>query len=176
MDLLPEALSILTVIGLPTIYFYYIRRERKSLQAMVVGGHVDGAPNEDEIKSPTRETMSDMEKAQAERELSSRQMVYRDLSGARDETKEPLRRHDTPTTLRSPARSAPAPKATASAALVWNRKDILNHRVIMQIVFSLALFSASLFVVLAARYDQSSKHWAFGSIGTIIGFWLKGSR
>ena len=51
-----------------------------------------------------------------------------------------------------------------------------DPRIIMRVVLSLALVTASLFVVLAERYDPNSKHWAFGTLRTIMGFWLRGVR
>jgi hypothetical protein len=33
-----------------------------------------------------------------------------------------------------------------------------------------------LFVILSGGYDPNSKNWAFGTVGTILGFWLKASR
>src|SRR2546427_6777852 len=47
-------------------------------------------------------------------------------------------------------------------------------RTIMQIVVSLVLLAAALFIILSERYDPNSKHWAFATVGTILGFWLRG--
>jgi hypothetical protein len=43
----------------------------------------------------------------------------------------------------------------------------------MQVLVSLCLLGASLFVILAAGYDPNIKHWAFATVGTILGFWLR---
>jgi hypothetical protein len=48
-----------------------------------------------------------------------------------------------------------------------------DSRRAMQVMVSLCLLGASLFVILAADYDPNIKHWAFGTVGTILGFWLK---
>jgi hypothetical protein len=48
-----------------------------------------------------------------------------------------------------------------------------GSRTIMQIAVSILLLGAALFVILSQRYDDSSKHWAFATVGTIIGYWLK---
>lgn len=45
---------------------------------------------------------------------------------------------------------------------------------IMQIFISVIVLGAGLWVVLSRRYQPQEKHWAYGAIGTIIGFWLKG--
>jgi hypothetical protein len=42
----------------------------------------------------------------------------------------------------------------------------------MQIVLSLATSAVSLFVILAKRYGPKDKHWAYATIGMILGFWL----
>jgi hypothetical protein len=47
-------------------------------------------------------------------------------------------------------------------------------RTAMQVAISLCLLVATLFVILSAKYDANSKHWAFATVGTILGFWLKG--
>jgi hypothetical protein len=50
----------------------------------------------------------------------------------------------------------------------------LEVKLAMQVLISLMALGASLFMVLAKRYAPKEKHWAYGTIGTIIGFWLKG--
>ena len=45
---------------------------------------------------------------------------------------------------------------------------------IMQVCISAIVLGAGLWVVLSQRYQTVEKHWAYGAIGTIIGFWLKG--
>jgi hypothetical protein len=44
----------------------------------------------------------------------------------------------------------------------------------MQIVISVFVLGSGLWVVLSRKYQPTEKHWAFGVVGTIIGFWLKG--
>jgi hypothetical protein len=44
----------------------------------------------------------------------------------------------------------------------------------MQIVVSLVLLAAALFIILSGGYDANSKQWAFVTVGTILGFWLRG--
>jgi hypothetical protein len=43
----------------------------------------------------------------------------------------------------------------------------------MQVVISLVFLGASIFIILSHSFDASDKHWAYGSAGTILGFWLK---
>jgi hypothetical protein len=45
---------------------------------------------------------------------------------------------------------------------------------IMQIVISMIVLASGLWVVLSGKYQTTEKHWAYGAIGTIIGFWFKG--
>jgi membrane protease YdiL (CAAX protease family) len=42
----------------------------------------------------------------------------------------------------------------------------------MQVTISLVLLAASLFVILWKGYGPKDKHWAYGTIGTLLGFWL----
>ena len=44
---------------------------------------------------------------------------------------------------------------------------------VMKILISIALLAATLFVILSKRYDSKDKHWAYTTIGLIVGFWLK---
>jgi hypothetical protein len=41
-------------------------------------------------------------------------------------------------------------------------------------IFSTVLLLAALVVILSKRYAPTDKHWAYATVGTIIGFWLKG--
>jgi hypothetical protein len=45
-------------------------------------------------------------------------------------------------------------------------------RLIMAIVVSVAILASALYVVLSQRFGDAAEKWAFGSIGTIVGFWL----
>jgi uncharacterized membrane protein YkvI len=44
---------------------------------------------------------------------------------------------------------------------------------ITALAFSAILLLASLFVILRKDYGPKDKHWAYGTIGTLIGFWLR---
>jgi hypothetical protein len=43
----------------------------------------------------------------------------------------------------------------------------------MQIVVSLVFLGASIYIILSKEFDPKDKQWAYGSAGTILGFWLK---
>jgi len=43
-----------------------------------------------------------------------------------------------------------------------------------RVVITLIILVASLFVILTKRYSPADRHWAYGALGTVIGFWLKG--
>ncbi|CCN45259.1 hypothetical protein MADA3029_620019 [Vibrio nigripulchritudo MADA3029] len=44
---------------------------------------------------------------------------------------------------------------------------------IMPIVVSVAVLGSALYVVLSGGYAEAEQKWAFGAIGTILGYWLK---
>jgi hypothetical protein len=46
-------------------------------------------------------------------------------------------------------------------------------RAIMQIVVSVLVLAAALYIILSNNYDPKDKHWAYGACGTVLGFWLK---
>jgi hypothetical protein len=48
-----------------------------------------------------------------------------------------------------------------------------DPRLLMQVGVSLILLPATLFVILSSRYQPKDKHWAYSTLGMVIGFWLK---
>ena len=49
-----------------------------------------------------------------------------------------------------------------------------NYEFIVRAIVSGVLSAAALFVILTKRYEPSDKNWAYGTLGTIAGFWLRG--
>jgi hypothetical protein len=49
---------------------------------------------------------------------------------------------------------------------------IWGPRMLAQLIVSTLLLLASLFVIMTKRYEPQDKHWAYGTVGTIVGFWL----
>jgi hypothetical protein len=45
-------------------------------------------------------------------------------------------------------------------------------REVFQLTLSGLLLAASLFVILSAKYGPKDKHWAYATVGTLVGFWL----
>ena len=58
------------------------------------------------------------------------------------------------------------PEAVAGPARV-------NVKTIMMVVVSILVLGSSLFIILSGQYDSESQKWAFGVVGTIVGFWLR---
>jgi hypothetical protein len=52
-------------------------------------------------------------------------------------------------------------------------KDKAPVRIIAQIVLSILLAAVSLLVILSKSYGPKQQHWAYGTIGALLGFWLK---
>ncbi len=46
----------------------------------------------------------------------------------------------------------------------------------MQAVVSTAILGCALYVILSLKYGPQDKHWAYGSEGTILGYWLRPSK
>jgi hypothetical protein len=44
---------------------------------------------------------------------------------------------------------------------------------LMQILVSMCILIAGLWMILAGRYEPKDKQWAMGAVGTVVGFWLK---
>ncbi len=43
----------------------------------------------------------------------------------------------------------------------------------MQVIISFVLLAAALYVILSKKFDTDTQKWAFGIVGTIVGYWLK---
>jgi hypothetical protein len=52
------------------------------------------------------------------------------------------------------------------------RREIAQ--LIMQIVVSLALLGVGLYVILSKQYTSADTNRAYGIVGTVVGYWLKG--
>jgi hypothetical protein len=65
--------------------------------------------------------------------------------------------------IRPPAAPARAPQLSPNPV-----------KTAMQVIISLVLLGASLYFVFSGSYDADRQKWAFATIGTLIGFWLKG--
>jgi hypothetical protein len=48
-----------------------------------------------------------------------------------------------------------------------------NIKTTMMVLVSVAVLASSLYIVLSDQYDSESQKWAFGVIGTLLGFWLR---
>ena len=49
----------------------------------------------------------------------------------------------------------------------------MSYPFVAQLVISAVLLIAALFVILTKKYPPQDKHWAYGALGTVVGFWLK---
>lgn len=52
----------------------------------------------------------------------------------------------------------------------------LDTRTVMQVILSLGVAAAGLYVILAGNYEPDSEKWAGGVIGTVLGYWLPNPR
>jgi hypothetical protein len=55
----------------------------------------------------------------------------------------------------------------------WGLMLLLNVPLAMEILISVVVLVAALYVILSKRYTPTDKHWAYGTVGLIVGFWLK---
>jgi hypothetical protein len=65
---------------------------------------------------------------------------------------------------------------TALPGNVSGHDEGIDPLFVMQAITTLAVLAASLFVIIAKRYSAKDKHWAYATVGTIIGFWLHSSK
>ena len=50
--------------------------------------------------------------------------------------------------------------------------DAGGLRSLMPILVSAVLLIAALWVILAQKYTPTDRHWAYGAVGTVVGYWL----
>ena len=43
----------------------------------------------------------------------------------------------------------------------------------IRVFLSVCLVAACLYVILSHAYDADSKNWAFATVGTVVGYWLR---
>ena len=67
--------------------------------------------------------------------------------------------------------SASVEKTGATAVTLEETVKILKQ--LVSPILSVLVALGSLFVILSKNYDAETQKWAFGSLGTILGFWLK---
>ena len=73
----------------------------------------------------------------------------------------------------------------ASAMMLFGTSNFLPNadpamngplrRLLMQAVVSLAVLGAALFIILTHGFGPDSKRWAYGTVGMVVGYWLKPS-
>lgn len=43
----------------------------------------------------------------------------------------------------------------------------------VRVAISFSVLGCALYVVLSKRYTPTQKHWAYATLGTLLGYWLK---
>src|SRR5579862_6686497 len=56
---------------------------------------------------------------------------------------------------------------------VWGGGLLWTPTLIIQAVLTAVFAIACLFVIFSKRYEANERHWAYGALGTILGFWLR---
>jgi hypothetical protein len=54
-----------------------------------------------------------------------------------------------------------------------HEQSIERIRLVVAILLSFVVLTAALYVILLEKHSNESQKWAFGAVGTIIGYWLK---
>jgi hypothetical protein len=49
-------------------------------------------------------------------------------------------------------------------------------RLIMMVIVSLLVLAGALYVILWGGYPDGTQKWAFGAVGTVVGFWLNENK
>lgn len=63
--------------------------------------------------------------------------------------------------------------STVTMTIPVRSESVFTPSLVMQCGISILFSIAALFIILAQRYAPTDKHWAYATLGTIIGFWFK---
>ena len=55
-------------------------------------------------------------------------------------------------------------------------RDPALFRNLMMFLVTVAVGASSLYVILSGKFDNGTQKWAFGAVGSMIGFWLRPGR
>ena len=55
------------------------------------------------------------------------------------------------------------------------RPDVLNSLQIGAAAVTLPVLCSALYVIVSPKYGDADKKWAYGAVGTLLGFWLGAS-
>jgi uncharacterized membrane protein YkvI len=50
--------------------------------------------------------------------------------------------------------------------------ELVGFKYSIRALISLVLLGTSLIVIVAKRYSERDKNWAYGTVGALVGFWL----
>jgi hypothetical protein len=67
------------------------------------------------------------------------------------------------------------PRRKPSPPAPW-RHPALKIGDAMMVVVSLIVLCSALYIILSRKFDDSAEKWAFGMVGSIVGFWCRRSR
>ena len=63
---------------------------------------------------------------------------------------------------------------TIRIASICFRADTENSTLWMRIIVTLTVLLCALYTIFSKHYEADQQKWAFGVIGTVLGYWLKG--
>jgi hypothetical protein len=59
--------------------------------------------------------------------------------------------------------------------LHFSQASAWTPSLIIQLMVTLVFSAAALYTVLSKNYRPTDRHWAYGALGTILGYWLGGT-
>ena len=65
------------------------------------------------------------------------------------------------------------PSARSADGLPASKATSFRTAQFVQIGITLLILASALFIILSKGYEEAEQKWAFGAIGTILGYWLK---
>jgi len=62
---------------------------------------------------------------------------------------------------------------TQSHSFIINLINRIELNNLMMFIVSITVLFSGLYIILSNQYENSEQKWAFGAIGSILGFWLR---
>jgi hypothetical protein len=51
--------------------------------------------------------------------------------------------------------------------------DLLGEESIFKMAITIIILLPSIFIILSSRYNPKDKYWAYATVGTLLGYWLR---
>ena len=148
-------------------YRLYVRRREKRFIGTAFSQYISPEVILEMLKNKRIEELKDkISKKEIEREKTP--------SPESTKTKAGDIKTDEATLLDEILKSMPRIKQHRGTEAIWNKQEkSFNWYLLIRTCISLAVLGVALYIIIEGRSSDKSSEWAYGAVGTVIGYWLK---